>query len=119
MEHMTDGSPAPDGDDIDVDQVAVLLTSGAALLDVREPYEWDAGHAPQARHLPMGLLSLDGLPEGRPLLVVCHLGVRSAAAVQALQRAGVEAKNVSGGMAAWSAAGLPVVTATGAPGAIV
>ena len=89
------------------------------MLDVREPYEWDAGHAPQAVHVPMGLLSLDGLPDGRPLLVVCHLGGRSAAVVHALRRAGVDAVNVGGGMAAWSAAGLPVVTPTGAPGTVV
>lgn len=116
---MTDAFPGRDGDEIDVGRVTELLGHGAALLDVREPYEWDAGHAPQASHLPMGLLSLDGLPAGRPLLVVCHLGVRSAAVVDALRRAGVEAANVRGGMAAWSAAGLPVVTDTGTPGAIV
>ena len=116
---MTDASLRSGGDEVEVGQVGELLGSGAALLDVREPYEWDAGHAPQADHVPMGLLSLDGLPAGRPLLVVCHLGVRSAAVVEALREAGVEAVNVAGGMAAWSAAGLPVVTGTGAPGAVI
>jgi rhodanese-related sulfurtransferase len=116
---MTDSSLGQGGDEIEVGQVSELLQAGAALVDVREPYEWDAGHAPQASHIPMGLLSLDGLPAGRPLLVVCHVGGRSAAVVDALRRAGVEALNVSGGMAAWSAAGLPVITGTGAAGAIV
>ena len=116
---MTDSLAGSGNDEVDVDRVIELLDTGAALLDVREPYEWDAGHAPQACHVPMGLLSLDGLPAGRPVLVVCHLGVRSAAVVEALRRAGVEAVNVSGGMAAWAAAGLPVVTDAGASGAIV
>ena len=105
--------------EITVAQVDELLASGAALLDVREGYEWDAGHAPAASHLPMGQLSLDGLPEGRPLLVVCHVGGRSAAATEALVRAGVEALNVAGGMDAWARAGLPVVTESGEPGTVV
>ena len=111
--------PRPEDDEIDVGHVNEWVDRGAVVLDVREPYEWDAGHAPRAVHVPMGLLSLDGLPEGRPLLVVCHLGVRSAAVVEALRGAEVEAINVRGGMAAWAAAGLPVVTDTGAPGRVV
>lgn len=105
--------------EIKVAEVDELLAGGAALLDVREGYEWDAGHAPTASHLPMGQLSLDGLPEGRPLLVVCHVGGRSAAATEALVRAGVEAVNVAGGMAAWARAGMPVVTDSGEPGSVV
>ena len=77
--------------EVSVTEVAELLAAGAALLDVREGYEWEAGHAPDASHLPMGELSLDRLPEGRPLLVICHVGGRSAAATEALVRAGVEA----------------------------
>ncbi len=105
--------------DISVTQVDELLRSGAALLDVREPYEWEAGHAPDAYHLPMGQLGLDNLPPGRPLLVVCHVGGRSAVATEALVRAGVDAINVGGGMEAWRRAGLPVVTDSGDPGQIV
>ncbi len=104
---------------VTVEAVADLLVGGAALLDVREPFEWEAGHAPAASHVPMGQLSLEGLPAGRPLLVVCHVGGRSAAATEALVRAGVDAVNVAGGMDAWARAGLPVVTDTGEPGTIV
>jgi rhodanese-related sulfurtransferase len=105
--------------EVSVTEVEALLAGGAALLDVREPSEWEAGHAAAASLLPMGQLSLDALPEGRPLLVVCHLGGRSAAAAQALIGAGVEAVNVAGGMEAWQRAGLPVVTDAGEPGRIV
>ncbi len=104
--------------EISVAEVAGLLAEGAALLDVREPFEWEAGHAPDALHIPMGELTLPGLPVGRPLLVVCHVGGRSAAATQALVSAGVEALNVAGGMDAWQRAGLPVVTDSGEPGAV-
>lgn len=113
------GVTPPGLPEIDVARVGALLDGGAALLDVREPPEWDAGHAPTASHIPMGQLSLDNIPAGRPLLVVCHLGGRSAAATEALTRAGVEAVNVAGGMDAWARAGLPVVTEAGEPGRVV
>ncbi len=100
-------------------EVDALVADGAALLDVREGYEWEAGHAPGAAHLPMGELSLEALPAGRPVLVVCHVGGRSAAATDALIRAGVDAANVAGGMEAWRRAGLPVVTDTGEPGRVL
>lgn len=94
--------------EINVVDIAELLAGGASLLDVREPDEWAAGHAAAAVHVPMGQLTLDRVPPGRPVLVVCHLGARSAAVCGALRRAGVDARNVHGGMDAWEQAGLPI-----------
>lgn len=82
----------------------------ALLLDVREPHEWEQVHAPQAVHVPMGELRQDSVPRGRPVLTICHLGGRSAAVAQALEQLGYDVRNVTGGMDAWEAAGLPVVT---------
>ena len=49
------------------------------------------------------------LPTDRPLLLICHLGGRSAAAAGFLIRAGrTDVTNVAGGMDAWERAGLPV-----------
>jgi DMSO/TMAO reductase YedYZ molybdopterin-dependent catalytic subunit len=91
---------------------AQLVAAGALLLDVREPDEWDAGHAAGAVHLPMGLVHdrHAELPSDRRIVVVCRSGGRSAAVTQALRGAGFDAVNLSGGMCAWSAAGLPVET---------
>lgn len=78
-------------------------TPAIILLDVREPDEWDAGHAPQARSLPMSQLSerITELPHDTQIICVCHLGGRSAAVSAALNRAGFDAVNLTGGMAAW------------------
>ena len=48
-------------------QTAALAGGGAVLLDVREPHEWQAGHAPRARHIPLGQLARRAaeLPERR------------------------------------------------------
>ncbi|WP_456695153.1 rhodanese-like domain-containing protein [Aeromicrobium sp. P5_D10] len=97
---------------IDVQGVPSPLTDGHALLDVREPHEWAAGHIDGAVHIPLGDLPtrLGELDPTTPTLVICHLGGRSARATQWLQAQGYDATNVEGGMEAWEAAGLPVVS---------
>jgi rhodanese-related sulfurtransferase len=110
---------SPEFLEVSVSDVPALLGQGAALLDVREPEEWVAGHAAAAVHVPLSELSLDVLPAGEPLLVICHVGGRSAMATQALRRAGIPAVNVAGGMAAWEQAGMPVVTDAGGAGVVI
>ena len=86
------------------------------LLDVREDDEWAAGHAPDAVHVPMTELAarLDEVPEADPLYVICRSGGRSQRVAQYLNANGWDAINVAGGMSAWAAVGLPVVSETGA-----
>ena len=98
-----------------------LVRSTAILLDVREDHEWVAGHAPEAVHVPMSRLAerVGELPTDRTIVCVCHVGARSAAVAEALNRAGWTALNLDGGMEAWVAAGLPVVDDAGAPGVVV
>jgi rhodanese-related sulfurtransferase len=81
------------------------------MLDVREPDEWDAGHAPAARHIPMSQFveRIGELPDDDPLYVVCRSGGRSAQVVQYLVAQGHPAVNVDGGMQVWAAIGRPVV----------
>lgn len=112
--------PSPDAPALGPEEALQLVDEGATLLDVREPDEWRAGRAPAALHIPLGMLGeqLDRLPLDRPVVCVCHSGGRSAHAADALVRAGFDAWNLAGGMTAWAAAGLPVVDADGAPGAV-
>jgi rhodanese-related sulfurtransferase len=88
----------------------------AVLLDVRETAEWNSGHAPNARHIPLGALAarLGELPTGRPVVAVCQSGRRSARAARLLARHGHEVYNLRGGMHAWAGAGLPVKASGGA-----
>ncbi len=87
------------------------------LLDVREPYEWAAGHAPSARHIPMAQLNhrAGDIPPDDTVYVICRSGHRSARVVLALAAAGWQAVNVAGGMRDWEAAGRPMVSESGAP----
>ncbi|MGW0997713.1 rhodanese-like domain-containing protein [Streptomyces sp. NPDC002523] len=97
-------------------------SADAVLLDVREPHEWQAGHAPGAVHLSLAALAAGaGLPVGartRPVVVICRSGSRSRQAAELLQARGVEAVDVIGGMRDWASAGLPVVDAHGGNGIV-
>ncbi len=101
-------------------QAAALADGGAVLLDVREPHEWQAGHAPRARHIPLGQLARRAaeLPERRAIVTVCRSGARSARAAAMLARDGREVSNLAGGMRAWARAGLPVVARGGGAGRV-
>ena len=92
-------------------EAEALARDGAAVLDVRSQGEWDAGHVPGASHVPLGSLPrrMDELPTGRPLVLLCQGGGRSAIAASLLTAHGVpEVVNVPGGFSEWSAEGLPV-----------
>jgi rhodanese-related sulfurtransferase len=97
----------PDVASVTVDRVP----AGACLLDVREPDEWAAGHAPGAVHIPMSeLLARFGeVPADTELVVVCRSGNRSAAVTAYLAQHGYAARNLAGGMLDWQAAGRPMV----------
>lgn len=106
--------------EVDPQGAQQLLRDGALLIDVRERSEWDAGHAPKAKHHPLGRLStsMSSLPQGRTLVVVCRSGNRSLRATKLLDRAGYDAVNLRGGMTAWRAAGFPLVNKKGRQGTI-
>ena len=107
--------------DIDPSAARRLLETGAFLLDVREDDEWDAGHAPEATHVAMSLISdrIAEIPSNRTVVCICRVGGRSGAVAAALGGAGYDVRNVDGGMLAWKAAGYPVVGGSGDPGRIV
>ncbi len=87
------------------------LPSDALLLDVREADEWTAGHAPDARHLPMSEIAarLADVPDADTLYVICRSGARSARVAAFLAQQGHQAVNVDGGMQSWAALGRPMV----------
>lgn len=99
---------------IDVKTAQAMTEKGALLLDVREPEEYAAVHAPGARLIPLGDLE-KRLPEiaaykDQPIVVMCRSGHRSARAVSLLKDAGyTQVSNVKGGITAWENDGLTVV----------
>lgn len=85
----------------------------AVMIDVCEPAEHSAGHAPGSRNIPLGQIDkrLNELPKDKsvPVLVMCQSGMRAKRAAAQLRKAGwVNAAAVAGGLRAWREAGLPV-----------
>jgi hydroxyacylglutathione hydrolase len=88
------------------------LSRGAVtVVDVRGQSEWEAGHLPGVKHIPLGYLvdRLDEIPRDRPVVVHCQGGARSTIAASVLQARGFRnVINLPGGFAEWEAAGHPV-----------
>lgn len=78
-----------------------VAANSVMLVDVRSQSEWEQGHHPSARHIPLGDLprALASLPRDRPVAVHCQAGTRSAVAASLLSAASIEAVNVPAGWA--------------------
>jgi rhodanese-related sulfurtransferase len=102
----------PDGDPIEIGpkRAAELFAAGAVLIDVREPYEREAGHIAGSRHIELGRLGAAAREIDRdvPVVFYCRVGARSAMAADAFRNAGFDAHTLAGGLLAWVDAGLPL-----------
>jgi rhodanese-related sulfurtransferase len=103
-------------------QVPSVIPTGvspeAYLLDVREPDEWAAGHAPGAHHVPMMEVParMAEVPADAEVVVVCRSGGRSGQVTSYLMGNGWDnVRNLDGGMQSWAAAGRDMVSENGQP----
>ncbi|HZF73240.1 MAG TPA: molybdopterin-synthase adenylyltransferase MoeB [Gemmatimonadaceae bacterium] len=74
------------------------------IIDVREPYEWQIGHIPGARLVPLDRIDAEipRLDKNRETILYCKVGERSMYAAQQLADAGVaEVRNLAGGILRW------------------
>jgi rhodanese-related sulfurtransferase len=80
------------------------------VIDVREPYEREAGHIAGTRHLPLVDLSAQAgtISKERAVVLYCRVGSRSTMAAQALRAGGYEAYSLLGGLVRWAQEGLPL-----------
>jgi len=99
--------PAPE---VAAADAAEEIASGALVVDVREPVEWDAGHIPGSVLIPLGELGarVGELPRDRRMVIVCRTGSRSGYAADALHGAGYDVANLRGGLFAWAAGSHPI-----------
>ncbi len=97
-----------------LEAAALIASSRVLVIDVRDYDEFEAGHLPTARVVPLEILRADtdaqlhGTKSG--VLFVCARGTRSLNAAKMAERLGYEnLYTLDGGTAAWAAAGLPLV----------
>ena len=99
---------------VNATQATMLINrEDAAIIDVREPFEYVEGHLPESRNIPMDQLEqrLGDLERRKeaPVILVCQTGARSMDACKKLEGLGfTRVHNLDGGVAAWRTAGLPL-----------
>lgn len=103
----TADAPPSTVEEIDPRELKARLDRGdrLRLIDVREPYEWEIAHLPQATLIPVGEIegALPSLDRADEIVVHCHHGARSAAVAALLRRAGFgRVLNLAGGIDRWS-----------------
>ena len=100
-ENETEVSPA---------RASELVAAGAQLVDVRQDYEWEAGHIEGATHIVLETLPsrAEELDRDRPVVFSCRSGSRSFFATSAFREAGFEAYNLAGGLLEWVESGNPL-----------
>ena len=97
--------------DVDADEVRAAHERGEIqLIDVREPYEHEAGRIAGARHIEIERLAsqAETIERDTPVVFYCRLGARSGMAANAFRRAGWDAHSMVGGLEEWAGRGLPL-----------
>jgi rhodanese-related sulfurtransferase len=93
---------------ISIDELAAVRAEGLVpLVDVRQPEEYEAGHVPGAKLIPLAdvVARVGEIPVEGPVYVICQTGPRSQRAADYYRNRGIEAYNVDGGTKAWIEAG--------------
>ncbi len=96
---------------LSVDEAKKQVDAGVPVIDVREPHEYQAGHVPGAKLVPLNSFlrsPKQHLPPSGPVLFICAVGQRSAVAAEMAAAAGAkDVRNIEGGTNAWIARGFP------------
>jgi rhodanese-related sulfurtransferase len=110
-------APASEQIGIAPERLAEWLTEDPSLqvIDVREPYEREAGHIAGTRHLELTKLSQEAatIDAERPVVFYCRVGSRSTMAAQAFRASGFQAYSMDGGLVRWAAEQRPLEPAGG------
>ncbi len=89
------------------DELAEALQSKSCMLvDVREPYEFSAGHVPGSVNHPLSRFDPQRLPASKQIVLICRSGARSASALSRARAAGLTAvRHYPGGVIGWRRVG--------------
>jgi len=88
------------------DFALAVIGGSCAIIDVREPHEYAAGHVPRAQNIPLSRFDPANLPQNMPCILICQAGGRSAKAlVQAMQAGCKDIRHYAPGTGGWRVRG--------------
>lgn len=107
---MTNGTEQQASELSPPDAYALAEAGDGVIVDVRELWEWEDGHASGATHIPLNSLPArtSELPSERAVLLICASGNRSMSAARYLASTGYDARSIAGGTTAWAMHRLPL-----------
>jgi len=93
--------------EVTLNELATAIEHNGFVLDVREDFEWEEGHVPNAHHIPMNEVAnqLDKLDDGARIFVICKSGRRSLTVANFLGSQGYDVVSVAGGTEGWVESG--------------
>jgi rhodanese-related sulfurtransferase len=96
--------------EVTVDELEQAIAAGEFVVDVRESFEFEDGHVPQAKHIPLNSIpeNLADLPKDKKIWIICASGGRSMTAANFLEQQGLDCVSVAGGTSAWIGSGKTV-----------
>ena len=93
--------------EVTIDQLESAIAEGAFVVDVREAWEFESGHVPQAHHIALNTIPdrVSELPKDQRIWIICQSGGRSMTAANYLEAQGFDVVSVAGGTGSWIGAG--------------
>ncbi len=104
---------------IDAAAAKKIFDNGAHMIDVRYEDEWHAGHVEGADRITPGTANKHSVGRADTVVAVCRNGNASRRAAKRLAKQGYQVYHLDGGLKAWEAAGLPLVSTNGGRARIV
>jgi len=96
-------APGPDPYAIEHEEFEQAVKAGeCVVVDVREAHEFASAHIPSSLNMPLSTFSPQGLPSDKPVVLICHSGMRSRSALSKAQATGRDdVKHYAGGIVGW------------------
>lgn len=96
--------------EVSIEELETAITKGEYVVDVREAWEFESGHVPNAHHIALNSIpdQLSEMPKDAKIWVICQSGGRSMTAANYLEANGFDAVSVAGGTGSWIGAGKSV-----------
>lgn len=96
--------------EVSINDLEQAIARGEFVVDVREAWEFEDGHVPNAHHIALNTIpdNLASVPRDQKIWVICQAGGRSMTAANYLEAQGYDAVSVAGGTGSWIGAGKTV-----------